>query len=425
MPSQIFEGAVKKSACVSGVRWDPLGSGGSSGVRWVLWGPIQWNSQSPEFREKFLFSLEDPSETETRTLAFYLHVVSPDEGKGTGLPGRDLDSYSLLGEALLPLKDVPLFSAYSNWLPLHDVFHQKPVGLGEVMCSLSYLPTAERLTVVIVKARSLLPLPNHSTVDPYVKVYLLQSGKKVQKKKTSTKKNDPAPVYNEAMIFSVPHSTLHITSLRLVLLDAKEEGNEGILGLVVLGPKATGRAYSHWNQMMTSLRKPIAMWHPIQCKKKNLITETSHSKALGYYFPFLSKGYRGPDRPLDAEDWDRNMAAKGKFLNARLSQLAHALDYPDEECGIAHRDVKGENVLATHRLNAKLSDFGFARRANGVDPVTGRTQCGTLPYAASEMIRREAVDAWFSGVVLAKISAAFPFETQRCSLQEARSVRIS
>ena len=85
---------------------------------------IQWNSRSPEFREKFLFSLDDRGETETRTLAFHLYVVSPAEGNATGLRGRDADSYSLLGEALLPLKDVPLFSPYSNWLPLHDVFHQ-------------------------------------------------------------------------------------------------------------------------------------------------------------------------------------------------------------------------------------------------------------------------------------------------------------
>ncbi len=32
---------------------------------------------------------------------------------------------------------------------------QKPVELGDIMFSLSYLPTAERLTVVVVKMRNL------------------------------------------------------------------------------------------------------------------------------------------------------------------------------------------------------------------------------------------------------------------------------
>lgn len=34
-------------------------------------------------------------------------------------------------------------------------FLQKPTEYGDIMFSLSYLPTAERLTIVIVKARNL------------------------------------------------------------------------------------------------------------------------------------------------------------------------------------------------------------------------------------------------------------------------------
>ena len=35
------------------------------------------------------------------------------------------------------------------------LFTQRPADLGDMMFSLSYLPTAERLTVVVVKARGL------------------------------------------------------------------------------------------------------------------------------------------------------------------------------------------------------------------------------------------------------------------------------
>lgn len=39
---------------------------------------------------------------------------------------------------------------------------------------------------------------------------MLQNGKKVMKKKTSMKKDTRSPVFNEAMIFSVPAPALHV-----------------------------------------------------------------------------------------------------------------------------------------------------------------------------------------------------------------------
>jgi len=43
------------------------------------------------------------------------------------------------------------------------------------------------------------------------KVYLLKQSKKIHKKKTSTKKGERSPIFNEAMIFKVPASTLHVS----------------------------------------------------------------------------------------------------------------------------------------------------------------------------------------------------------------------
>jgi hypothetical protein len=52
--------------------------------------------------------------------------------------------------------------------------------------------------------------PPHLPTDPFVKVYLLQDGRKMSKKKTAVKKDDPNPVFNEAMIFSVPAIVLQV-----------------------------------------------------------------------------------------------------------------------------------------------------------------------------------------------------------------------
>lgn len=57
-----------------------------------------------------------------------------------------------------------------------------------------------------------------SRADPFVKVYLLQDGRKISKKKTAVKRDDNNPVFNEAMIFSVPAIVLQVRPSLGVLL---------------------------------------------------------------------------------------------------------------------------------------------------------------------------------------------------------------
>uniref|UniRef100_A0A8B9G0U1 Synaptotagmin 12 n=1 Tax=Amazona collaria TaxID=241587 RepID=A0A8B9G0U1_9PSIT len=138
--------------------------------------------------------------------------------------------------------------------------------VGEILLSLSYLPTAERLTVVVVKAKNLLTLTLalfSPPADPFVKVYLLQDGRKISKKKTAVKRDDTNPVFNEAMIFSVPAIEL---SLRVTVAECGEDGRADNTGHVLIGPTASGMGTTHWNQMLATLRRPVSMWHPLRRK---------------------------------------------------------------------------------------------------------------------------------------------------------------
>merc|ERR1719277_1488596 len=56
--------------------------------------------------------------------------------------------------------------------------------------------------------------------------------------------------------------------------------------------------------------------------------------------------------------------------------------------GIAHRDIKSQNVLLTPNLEVKLCDFGLARMRSEL--MTGAMQfAGTPNYMAPEIFRNE------------------------------------
>ena len=120
---------------------------------------------------------------------------------------------------------------------------------------------------------------------------------------------------------------------------------------------------------------------------------------------------------------DQIRKADGGYLREDRSrfwfkQCADALQCMHVDHHICHRDIKVENVLLDENLNAKLSDFGFARDVS-IDRESGQgmseTWCGTEPYFAPELVNREkydpfGVDVWAMGVMLfAMLNGKFPF----------------
>ncbi|KAK1333702.1 hypothetical protein QTO34_006088 [Cnephaeus nilssonii] len=97
---------------------------------------------------------------------------------------------------------------------------------------------------------------------------------------------------------------------------------------------------------------------------------------------------------------------------AAFRQVVSALRYCHQR-GIAHRDLKPDNILLDEDGTWKLADFGFSRKVS--DDCKLSTFCGTFHYLAPELLQREPydgrrADVWSLGVTLYRtVTGTVPF----------------
>lgn len=104
---------------------------------------------------------------------------------------------------------------------------------------------------------------SHSILDPYVKIYLVYSGKRIDKKKTNIRRRALNPVWNESFEFDVPIDKIREISFVLTVIDFDRILPNEAIGQVIIGYRTAGTSLKHWTEMMNHPRKPIAMWHKI------------------------------------------------------------------------------------------------------------------------------------------------------------------
>lgn len=223
---------------------------------------VHYSNSNPFFNEEFVFDIAF-SELAERTLQCC--VFSYD----------GFSRHQSLGEVFYSFGEDDQLSDYGGMSLCKDIKRDafllkedSPSRTGEVLVSLCYLPTTNRLTFVVLKARlSKTAFPN-DLPHPFIKVSLMLSGRQLKKTKTSVAKNTLVPVYNEAFVFDVPIDRLSDVSLLVRVLDTNTEDGRRpqtqTIGKAIVGPDAqTSIGLHHWNCMMTTPRKPIAQWHPL------------------------------------------------------------------------------------------------------------------------------------------------------------------
>ncbi|KAF3706127.1 Synaptotagmin-1 Synaptotagmin I [Channa argus] len=197
-------------------------------------------------------------------------------------------------------------------------------NLGDICFSLRYVPTAGKLTVVILEAKNLKSMDvggasavterlqqraafwpivrvesaslcrsssfssSHAThivclmsdpdkangsshndiivyyimfADPYVKVQLALDKRKWKKRKTSVKKKTLNPYYNESFTFDVSFEQIQRVNLVISVWDHDTVSRNDAIGKIYLGCDAAGNQLRHWADMLSNPRRPVAQWH--------------------------------------------------------------------------------------------------------------------------------------------------------------------
>ncbi|XP_073972935.1 synaptotagmin 1-like isoform X2 [Rhodnius prolixus] len=209
---------------------------------------------NPVFNETFTFKSVPYADAMNKTLVFAIF---------------DFDRFSKhdqIGEVKVPLCQVDLAQTIEEWKELQSVEGEggQDNKLGDICFSLRYVPTAGKLTVVILEAKNLKKMDVGGLSDPYVKIAIMQNGKRLKKKKTSIKKCTLNPYYNESFSFEVPFEQIQKVQLVITVVDYDRIGTSEPIGKVVLGYNASGTELRHWSDMLASPRRPIAQWHTLK-----------------------------------------------------------------------------------------------------------------------------------------------------------------
>ncbi|XP_047453029.1 synaptotagmin-1b [Mugil cephalus] len=188
-------------------------------------------------------------------------------GKSLVMTVYDFDRFSkhdAIGAVKIPMSGVDFSQSMQEWRDLQKAEKEESEKLGDICLSLRYVPTAGKLTVVILEAKNLKKMDVGGLSDPYAKIHLMQNGKRLKKKKTTIKKNTLNPYYNESFSFEVPCEQIEKVQVAVTVLDYDKIGKNDAIGKVLLGSNSTGTEQRHWADMLANPRRPIAQWHSLK-----------------------------------------------------------------------------------------------------------------------------------------------------------------
>ncbi|KAM9831207.1 synaptotagmin-15 [Neosynchiropus ocellatus] len=203
----------------------------------------------PEFNDCFVFQVSGVSVSQSTLSVCVLSVTQDCKRQAVGRVLFTLEGE--LGQAGRVL-----------WRDLEPEDHTQHSELGDVLVSLSYSPSLQRLSVVALRARGLQLL---SDAGVCVQVSLRIHTQVVKVKCSGVVKADGDPHFNHRMTFKLRVQHLDEACLRFELQQVNEVCTDPVvlLGVLVLGPfmYARGLQLQHWMDMVNTPQESVKMWH--------------------------------------------------------------------------------------------------------------------------------------------------------------------
>lgn len=164
---------------------------------------------------------------------------------------------------------------------------------GNILLAISYLPTAQRLTINVMKLRNIKftsVVSSLNKFNPYIRILMLngKTGKKIKKKKTKFLSGVVQPEFNETLTFDLPITQLDTVQFLIVLCnkvlpegsptnipDHASDSEDSVssfrssanisIGKVALGKGVRGSTERlHWFSVLQNPRKLVSVWHTLK-----------------------------------------------------------------------------------------------------------------------------------------------------------------
>uniref|UniRef100_A0A669D865 C2 domain-containing protein n=1 Tax=Oreochromis niloticus TaxID=8128 RepID=A0A669D865_ORENI len=159
----------------------------------------------------------------------------------------------------------PLFGDQFSCVLQEDKLHHINLRMedlvGEVLLSLKFLPTSQRLEVGLLKVKTVL-----SEISPnaalYARISVQCNQCKLKYQKSSTVARCLVTVFNEVLLFSLPEVHLERCKILVSIYETRPTSKSAkqLIGQLSVGKEKSSED-EHWTLMMRSVRQPVAKWH--------------------------------------------------------------------------------------------------------------------------------------------------------------------
>lgn len=228
---------------------------------------------------------------------FVVANVKPDEVKDwiLDIAAYDHDRFANHTELCtlkVPLKEVKRILQSPEIHMFNYRMRPSNLEFGSILLGVRYLPTAQRLTITVMKLRDVKFTPAVSSLpnfNPYVSVLMLnaRTGQKMKKKKTKFLLANPQPEFNETLTFDLAFNRLDTVQFLVVLcskalpievapsaenpsdsedsVSTIKRSRDVCIGKVALGKGVRGPTERlHWFSVLQNPRKLVTVWHVLK-----------------------------------------------------------------------------------------------------------------------------------------------------------------